>query len=107
MKTIVATYAKRDTAETVINHLEQLGHKREDMGFAVAEHGKADKGAEAMVTVTVDERNLEDTLAEINRHNPLDVAEHEPQWKMNESASDAWKEHPDPSQFTAPERKDK
>jgi hypothetical protein len=107
MKTIVATYAKRDTAEMVIQHLEQLGHRRADIGFAVAEHGKADNGAEAMVTVTVDERSVEDTLAEINRHNPLEVAEHGPQWKMNESAAEAWNEHPDPNQFTAAPRKDK
>jgi hypothetical protein len=106
MKTIVATYANRDTAEMVISHLEELGHKREDMGFAVAEHGKADNGAEAMVTVTVDERNLEMTLAEINRHDPLEVAEHEPQWKMNESSQEARNEHPDPNQFTAAPRKD-
>jgi hypothetical protein len=103
MKTIVATYANRDTAEQVITELEQHGHARQDIGFAVAEHPDIAK-AQAMVTVTVSEANMEVTRNTLNQYEPLQLDEHETQWRLkNEGES----ERPNPDDFIAPERADK
>jgi hypothetical protein len=103
MKTIVATYAHRDTAEEVINALEHQGHARQDIGFAVAEHPDIAK-AQAMVTVTVSEANMEVTRNTLNQYQPLQLDEHDAQWRLkNEGES----ERPNPDDFIAPERADK
>jgi hypothetical protein len=103
MKTIVATYTNRDTAEQVVNALEHQGHARQDIGFAVAEHPDIAK-AQAMVTVTVSEANMEVTRNTLNQYQPLQLDEHETQWRLkNEGES----ERPNPDDFIAPERADK
>ena len=99
MKTIVATYANRDTAEQVVNELERHGHARQDIGFAVAEHEELAK-AQAMVTVTVDEMNMEMTKNLLNQYQPVQLDEHETQWRLKNQDEP---EHPNPDKFTAAE----
>ena len=103
MKTIVATYATRATAEEVINELERQGHARQNMGLAVAEHPEATH-AQAMVTVTVSEPNMEITKNILKQYQPVQLDEHETQWRLKNEDEP---EHPNPDDFIAPERADK
>ena len=103
MKTIVATYETRNTAEKVINELERHGHARQDMGLAVAEHPEATH-AQAMVTVTVSEPNMEFTKNILKKYQPVQLDEHETQWRLKNEDEP---EHPNPDNFTAPEQVDK
>ena len=103
MKTIVATYTTRDTAEQVINALERLGHARQHMGLAVAEHPEATR-AQAMITVTVSEQNMEVTKNILKKYQPVQLDEHETQWRFKNEGEP---ENPNPDDFTAPEHADK
>ena len=102
MKTIVATYAHRDTAEEVITALEHQGHARQDIGFAVAENPDIAK-AQAMITVTVNEANMEMTRNTLNQYQPVQLDEHDTQWRLKNEREG---EHPNPHKFTAPELAD-
>jgi hypothetical protein len=102
MKTIVATYSTRDTAEQVINQLEHQGHARQDIGFAVAENTEI-AGAQAMVTVTVNDTNMEMTKQILNQYQPVQLDEHDTQWRLKNEREG---EHPNPDKFTAPELAD-
>jgi hypothetical protein len=102
MKTIVATYQIHETATTVIEALEQQGYPRKNIGFAVAEHSEVTP-AEAMVTVTVDESEVQAAMKILTEYAPVELDVRETQWKLGEFGEES--HPPDENQYTAPSQK--
>jgi hypothetical protein len=100
-RTLLATYSDSDSAKTTVDEMVDYGYNRQDIGYAVADEQSDDPG-EALVTVTVDEGNVDDAMEFLNRHGPLRIDERITRWKMDEPADEAGQ--PSEHNYTAPER---
>lgn len=97
--TVVAIYENQALAETVIDDLVHNDHARQDIGLAVNPNTE-----EALLSVTVDTDNLDDTTFMMRQHNPKTIVARKTGWRQGENLNDL---HPNEEDFTAVERKDK
>src|SRR5690606_27560101 len=97
--TVVAIYEDQALAETVIDDLVNNDHARQDIGLAVNPNTD-----EALVSVTVDPDDLDDTTFMMRQHNPKTIVARKTGWRQGENSNDL---HPNEEDFTAVERKNK
>jgi hypothetical protein len=100
-RTLMATYGDSDSAQTTVEEMVEYGYNRQHIGYAVADDSSDDPG-EALVTVTVEEGNVNEAMQFLNRHGPLRIDERVTQWKLDEPAGEAGE--PSEHGFTAPPR---
>ncbi len=100
-RTLMATYSDSDSAETTINEMVEYGYDRQHIGYAVADGTSDDPGA-ALLTVTLNEGNVEEAMQFLNRHGPLRIDERVTQWKLDEPVDEEGQ--PAEHGFTAPPR---
>ncbi len=97
--TIIATYKDQAVAESVIDELTSNDHAREDIGLAVDP-----KTEEALLAVTVNTDNLDDTMHKMKENDPNTIVARQTGWRQGNNFKDL---HPNAEDFTAVERTDK